>query len=160
MKEFWSSLVSLLGVLAFCQSILHAVLPSELRFAALKLFKCLSHCSSYCYFDITEIDGVNTHKLYNVVQLYLSSSVSITSSRLSLTRALNPSSTTFGLSNNDSLVDTFNRVSVLWEHVVTQRQSLTFLRQQLRRLGAALEAATLSLSSTSLMVEASSEGDA
>ena len=126
MKEFWSSLVSLLGVLAFCQSILHAVLPSELRFAALKLFKCLSHCSSYCYFDITEIDGVNTHKLYNVVQLYLSSSVSITSSRLSLTRALNPSSTTFGLSNNDSLVDTFNRVSVLWEHVVTQRQSQTF----------------------------------
>ena len=43
---------------------------------------------------------------------------------------------------------------------MTQRQSLTFSRQQLRRLGAALEAATLSLSSMSLMVEASSEGDA
>ena len=43
---------------------------------------------------------------------------------------------------------------------MTQRQSLTFSRQQLRRLGAALEAATPSRSSMSLMVEASSEGDA
>ncbi|KAJ9689462.1 hypothetical protein PVL29_014913 [Vitis rotundifolia] len=126
MKEFWSSLASLLGVLAFCQSILHAVFPPELRFAVLKLFKRLFSCSSYCYFDITEIDGVNTNELYNAVQLYLSSSASITGSRLSLTRALNSSSTTFGLSNNDSLVDTFNGVSVLWEHVVTQRQSQTF----------------------------------
>ncbi|RVW75488.1 AAA-ATPase [Vitis vinifera] len=126
MKEFWSSLASLLGVLAFCQSILHAVFPPELRFAVLKLFKRLFNCSSYCYFDITEIDGVNTNELYNAVQLYLSSSASITGSRLSLTRALNSSSTTFGLSNNDSLVDTFNGVSVLWEHVVTQRQSQTF----------------------------------
>ncbi|WKA06920.1 hypothetical protein VitviT2T_024798 [Vitis vinifera] len=76
-------------------------------------FPSLSHCSSYCYFDITEIDGVSTRELYNVVQPYLSSSASITSSRLSLTRALNPSPTTFGLSNIDSLVDTFKEVSVL-----------------------------------------------
>ena len=40
---------------------------------------------------------------------------------------------------------------------MTQRQSLTSSRQQLRRLGAALEAATPSLSSTSLLVEVSSE---
>ena len=126
MKEFWSSLASLLGVLAFFQSILRAVFPPELRFAVLKLFKCLFNCSSYCYFNITEIDGVNTNELYNVVQLYPSSSASITGSRLSLTRALNSSSTTFGLSNNDSPVDTFNGVSVLWEHVMTQRQSQTF----------------------------------
>lgn len=126
MKEFWSSIASLLGVLAFCQTLLHAVFPPELRFAVLKLFKRLFQCSSYCYFDITEIDGVNTNELYNAVQLYLSSSASITGSRLSLTRALNSSSTTFGLSNNDSLLDTFNGVAVLWEHVVTQRQSQTF----------------------------------
>ena len=43
---------------------------------------------------------------------------------------------------------------------MTQRQSLTSSRQQLRRLGAALEAATPSLSSTSLLVEASLEGAA
>ncbi|KAE8713809.1 putative r2r3-myb transcription factor [Hibiscus syriacus] len=95
MKEYWTSFASLLGVLAFCQSLL-------------------------------QIDGVNTNELYNAVQLYLSSSVSINGSRLSLTRALNSSAITFGLSNNDCIVDTFNGVSVLWEHVVTQRQAQTF----------------------------------
>jgi DNA polymerase III delta prime subunit len=127
MKEYWTSLASLLGVLAFCQSLLQVVFPPELRFATVKLFNRMFHWfSSFCYFDITEIDGVNTNELYNAVQLYLSSSVSITGSRLSLTRALNSSAITFGLSNNDSIVDTFNGVSVLWEHVVTQRQSQTF----------------------------------
>lgn len=82
--------------------------------------------NSYCYFDITEIDGVNTNELYNAVQLYLSSSVSISGSRLSLTRALNSSAITFGLTNNDTLFDTFNGVNVLWEHIVTQRQAQTF----------------------------------
>ena len=43
---------------------------------------------------------------------------------------------------------------------MTQRQSLTSSWQQLRRLGAALEAATPSLSTTSLLVEASPEGAA
>ena len=70
MKEFWSSLASFLGVLAFCQSILRVVFPPELRFAVLKLFKRLFNCSSYCYFDITEIDGINTNELYNAVQFY------------------------------------------------------------------------------------------
>ncbi|KAL5549113.1 hypothetical protein UlMin_004344 [Ulmus minor] len=127
MKEYWTSLASLLGVLAFCQTLLQTVFPPELRFAAAKLFNRTFHWfSSYCYFDITEIDGVNTNELYNAVQLYLSSSVSITGSRLSLTRALNSSAITFGLSNNDCIVDTFNGVAVLWEHIVTQRQSQTF----------------------------------
>ncbi|KAH7544649.1 AAA-ATPase At5g57480 [Ziziphus jujuba] len=127
MKEYWTSLASLLGVLAFCQSLLQAVFPPELRFAVVKLFnRIFNWFSSYCYFDITEIDGVNTNELYNAVQLYLSSSVSITGSRLSLTRALNASAITFGLSNNDCIVDTFNGVTVLWEHVVTQRQAQTF----------------------------------
>ncbi|XP_021893195.1 AAA-ATPase At5g57480-like [Carica papaya] len=127
MKEYWTSFASLLGVLAFCQSLLQAIFPPEFRFATLKFFNRIFHMfSSYCYFDITEIDGVNTNELYNAVQLYLSSSVSITGSRLSLTRALNSSAITFGLSNNDSIVDTFNGVTVLWEHVVTQRQSQTF----------------------------------
>ncbi|KAG7606423.1 putative AAA+ ATPase domain, ATPase, AAA-type, core, AAA-type ATPase domain-containing protein [Arabidopsis thaliana] len=127
MKEYWTSLASLLGVLAFCQSLMQSIFPPELRFAFLKFFNRIFHVfSSYCYFDITEIDGVNTNELYNAVQLYLSSSVSIAGNRLSLTRAVNSSSITFGLSNNDSIVDTFNGVTVLWEHVVTQRQTQTF----------------------------------
>ncbi|CAN6552163.1 unnamed protein product [Malus baccata var. baccata] len=127
MKEYWTSLASLLGVLAFCQSLLQAVFPPELRYAFAKLFNKIFHWfSSYYYFDITEIDGVNTNELYNAVQLYLSSTVSITGTRLSLTRALNSSAITFGLSNNDCMVDNFNGVTVLWEHVVTQRQNQTF----------------------------------
>ena len=127
MKEYWTSLASLLGVLAFCQTLLQVVFPPELRFATFKLLNRISNWfSSYCYFDITEIDGVNTNELYNAVQLYLSSSVSITGSRLSLTRALNSSAITFGLSNNDCIVDAYNGVTVIWEHIVTQRQSQTF----------------------------------
>ncbi|KAJ7979472.1 AAA-ATPase [Quillaja saponaria] len=127
MKEYWTSLASLLGVFAFFQTLLQTVFPPELRFASVKLFnRIFNWFSSYCYFDITEIDGVNTNELYNAVQLYLSSSVSITGSRLSLTRALNSSAFTFGLSNNDCIIDTFNGVNVLWEHVVIQRQAQTF----------------------------------
>ncbi|KAL2338631.1 hypothetical protein Fmac_013077 [Flemingia macrophylla] len=127
MREYWTSLASLLGVLAFCQTILQAVFPPEVRFASAKLLNKIFHCfSSYCYFDVTEIDGVNTNELYNAVQLYLSSSVSITGNRLSLTRAVNSSGFTFGLANNDSISDSFNGVSVLWEHVVTQRQAQSF----------------------------------
>ncbi|KAJ4709332.1 AAA-ATPase [Melia azedarach] len=127
MREYWSSLASLLGVLAFCQSLLQVIFPPELRFASLKFFNRIFNVfSSYCYFDITEIDGVNTNELYNAVQLYLSSSVSISGSRLSLTRALNSSAITFGLSNNDCIYDSFNGVAVLWEHVVSPRQTQTF----------------------------------
>ncbi|ONK69631.1 uncharacterized protein A4U43_C05F25060 [Asparagus officinalis] len=127
MKEFWTSLASLMGVFAFCQSLLHAVFPPDLRFATAKLFNRLFRSfSTYCYFDITEIDGVNTNELYNAVQLYLSSSASVAGSRLSLTRALNSSVFTFGLSNNDRLIDTFKGATAIWEHVVTQRQSQTF----------------------------------
>ncbi|XP_061361766.1 AAA-ATPase At5g57480 [Gastrolobium bilobum] len=127
MKEYWTSVASLLGVFAFCQTILQTVFPPELRYASAKLFNRIFHCfSSYCYFDITEIDGVNTNELYNAVQLYLSSSVSLTGNRLNLTRAVNSSGFTFGLANNDSIVDTFNGVNVVWEHVVTQRQGQSF----------------------------------
>ncbi|CAI9098516.1 OLC1v1035180C1 [Oldenlandia corymbosa var. corymbosa] len=127
MNEFWTTLASVMGVWAFFQSILHAVFPPELRFASLKLFhRLFNWVSSYCYYDITEIDGVNTNELYNAVQLYLSSSASITGNRLSLTRGLNSSAITFGLSNNDRLFDSFKGVTVLWEHIVTQRQAQTF----------------------------------
>ncbi|KAK9099897.1 hypothetical protein Scep_023327 [Stephania cephalantha] len=125
--EFLTHLASLMGVFAFCQAVLHTIFPAELRFALLKLFNRVFNCfSSYCYFDITEIDGVNTNELYNAVQLYLSSSPSITSgTRLSLTRALNSSAVTFGLSNNDRLVDEFRGATAFWEHFVVQRQSQT-----------------------------------
>ncbi|KAK1417126.1 hypothetical protein QVD17_26248 [Tagetes erecta] len=131
MKELWTTMASLMGVLAFFQTLLHTVIPPELRLAILKLFQRLFNCfSSYCYYEITEIDGVNTNELYNAVQLYLSSSASstatATANRLSLTRGLNSSVITFGLANNDRLSDVFNGVSVVWEHIVTPRQSQTF----------------------------------
>ncbi|OVA20931.1 AAA+ ATPase domain [Macleaya cordata] len=127
MKEFWTSLATLMGVLAFFQSQLQSVFPPELRFAFTKFFnQIFLWVSPYCYFDITEIDGVNSNELYNSVQIYLSSSASTTGNRLSLTKALNSSSFTFGLSNNGSTIDTFNGVAVWWEHTVTQRQSQTF----------------------------------
>ncbi|KAL2502273.1 P-loop containing nucleoside triphosphate hydrolase superfamily protein [Forsythia ovata] len=120
-------MASMMGVWAFGQSLLQTVFPPELRFASLKFFyRLLNWFSSYCYYDITEIDGVNTNELYNAVQLYLSSSASIIGTRLSLTRGLNSSTITFGLSNNDRLVDTYNGATVEWEHVVSQRQSQTF----------------------------------
>ncbi|KAI6680775.1 hypothetical protein NL676_034656 [Syzygium grande] len=132
MKEFWTSLASLLGVLAFCQSPLQVVFPPELRFASLKFLNRAINCfSSYCCYDIAEIDGVNTNELYNAVQLYLSSFVSASASRLSLTRPINSSATTFGLSNNDRINDVFSGVAVQWEHVVTQRQSQSFSWQPL-----------------------------
>lgn len=127
MKEIWTTMASIMGVWAFGQSLLHTVFPPELRFASLKFFhRVFSYFSSHCYYDITEIDGVNTNELYNAVQLYLSSSASIAGTRLSLTRGLNSSSITFGLSNNDRLIDCYKGATVEWEHVVTQRQSQTF----------------------------------
>jgi hypothetical protein len=87
---------------------------NKLQFVAFKLLNQISNWfSSYCYFDITEIDGVNTNELYNAVQLYLSSFVSIISSHLSLTHALNSSTVTFGLSNNDCIANTYNTVTVI-----------------------------------------------
>ncbi|XP_009618039.1 AAA-ATPase At5g57480-like [Nicotiana tabacum] len=128
MRELWTTLASMMGVWAFSQSLLQTVFPAEVRFASLKfIHRICNWFSAYCYYDITEIDGVNTNELYNAVQLYLSSSASITGNRLSLTRGLNSSTITFGLSNNDSLIDTFNgTVKVLWEHVVIPRQAQTF----------------------------------
>ncbi|XP_047952229.1 AAA-ATPase At5g57480-like [Salvia hispanica] len=127
MKELWTTMASIMGVWAFGQSLLHTLFPPELRFASLKLLhRVFSSFSAYCYYDITESDGVNTNELYNAVQLYLSSSASVSGSRLSLTRALNSSSITYSLSSNDRLVDSFNGATVEWEHVVTQRHSPTF----------------------------------
>lgn len=82
-----------------------------------------NYFSSFCYFDIIEIDGFSVNELYNAVQIYLSSSASVFGNRLSLTRALNSTTFTFGLSNNDRIVDTFRGVTVWWEHVVIQTQS-------------------------------------
>ncbi|CAM8937202.1 unnamed protein product [Rhodiola kirilowii] len=122
MKELWGSIASLMGVLAFSQTLIYTLFPPALRFALLRLFtRMFFSFSSYCYFDITEIDGVNTNELYNAVQLYLSSTVSISASRLTLTRALNSSAITFGLATNDIIADTYNNIPLRWEHVVSQR---------------------------------------
>ncbi|KAG6427833.1 hypothetical protein SASPL_112080 [Salvia splendens] len=127
MKEAWTTMASIMGVWAFSQSLLHTIFPPELRFASLKLLhRLLTYFSSYCYYDITETDGVNTNELYNAVQLYLSSSASVSASRLTLTRSPNSSSTTYNLSTNDRLLDSFHGATVEWEHVVTQRHSPNF----------------------------------
>ncbi|KAF8016559.1 hypothetical protein BT93_H1928 [Corymbia citriodora subsp. variegata] len=127
MNEFWTSLASLLGVLASLVSLLQKVFPPELKVSTFNfLNRGLNYFSSYCYYDITEIDGVNANELYSAVQLYLSSYVSASCSQLSLTRTCNSSVTTFGLSNNDCINDVFDGVAVLWEHVMTQRQSHSF----------------------------------
>ncbi|KAK6127091.1 hypothetical protein DH2020_039175 [Rehmannia glutinosa] len=127
MKDVWTTMASIMGVWAFFQTLLHTVFPPELRFAALKfLHRLTTYFSSYCYYDITEVDGVNTNELYNAVQLYLSSFASISGTRLSLTRGLNSSAITFGLSNNDRLIDFYKGITVEWEHIVTQRQGQTF----------------------------------
>ncbi|KAL2927385.1 hypothetical protein RDABS01_007595 [Bienertia sinuspersici] len=115
-----------MGVLAFCQSLLTTIFPPSFRYTILKIVNRISnYFSSYCYFDITEIDGVNTNELYNAVQLYLTS-VNSSAGRLSLTRSVNSSAVTFGLAHNDTLFDTFKGVSVQWEHIVTQRPAQTF----------------------------------
>ncbi|KAK8918334.1 hypothetical protein KSP39_PZI020983 [Platanthera zijinensis] len=127
MKEMWTSVASLLGAFAFFQTFLHAVFPPELRRATFKLFQRLFNSySTNCCFDITEIDGVSSNELYGAVQTYLSSSASVSASRLSLSRPLNSSAFIFGLTNNDRLVDSFAGATAIWEHVVTQRSAPSF----------------------------------
>ncbi|KAF7847601.1 hypothetical protein BT93_L2799 [Corymbia citriodora subsp. variegata] len=133
MKGSWTSLASVLGTLAFCQTLLQSVLPPELRMASFRFLKHALGCYySYCYFEITDTDGVNTNELYDAVQLYLSSFVSASCSHLSLSRTRNSSSTTFVLSNNDFIADVFDGVSVQWKHLVMQGQSKPSLRGKKR----------------------------
>ncbi|KAF8016556.1 hypothetical protein BT93_H1925 [Corymbia citriodora subsp. variegata] len=133
MKEFWTLLASILGVLASLMSVLQVVIPPNLKGIAFKfLNRALNYFSPYRYHDILEIDGVNTNEHYKAVQLYLSSFVSASScSLITLTRTVDSSATTFGLSNNDCINDVFNGVAVQWEHMVTQRQSQPFSWQPL-----------------------------
>ncbi|KAL8522721.1 hypothetical protein ACS0TY_012890 [Phlomoides rotata] len=123
MKEIWTTIASMMGVWALCESLLYSVIPGDLRSAFLRFFqRVFNYISPYCYYDIMEIDGVNTNELYGAVQLYLGSFSSITdTTRLSLTRGLNSSSITFGFSNNDRLIDFYKGATVEWEHVVTER---------------------------------------
>ncbi|KAL2555217.1 AAA+-type ATPase [Forsythia ovata] len=89
MKEIWTTMASMMGVWAFCQSLLQTVFPGFLSEPSANSLPvgapvCLPQVLlppsqldlSYCYYDITEIDGVNTNELYNVVQLYLTPSPS------------------------------------------------------------------------------------
>ncbi|XP_074269204.1 AAA-ATPase At4g25835-like [Silene latifolia] len=129
MNQYWTSLASLMGVLAFCQTILTTIFPPSLRYTIVKVMtRIANHFSRHCYFDITEIDGVNTNELYNSVQLYLSTAAAsaTTAGRLSLTRSVNSSAVTFGLAHNDTLYDTFSGVAIQWDHIVTQRPSQSF----------------------------------
>eukprot|EP01018_Ginkgo_biloba_P006397 Gb_11779 [translate_table: standard] len=127
MNELWTSMASLMGVFAFSQTLLHTVLPPELRYVISKFFqRILNWFSLYSYFDIVEVDGVNTNELYNAVQIHLSNSASISAQRVNLSRAKNSSSFTFSLANNDKVVDKYKGATIWWEHTVTQRQNQTF----------------------------------
>lgn len=127
MREIWTSLASLMGVLAFSQTLLHALLPPELRYVLSRFINyMLNWFSAYTYFDIMEVEGVNTNDLYSAVQLHLSNSPSISARRVNLSRAKNSSSFTFSLANNDKIVDKYKGVSIWWEHHVTQRQNQSF----------------------------------
>uniref|UniRef100_N1QSC9 Putative mitochondrial chaperone BCS1-B n=1 Tax=Aegilops tauschii TaxID=37682 RepID=N1QSC9_AEGTA len=109
MKEYWTMLASLMGALAFLQGVLHAVFPAELRAALARLLGRLTRAfSPYCYFDVTETDGMSNNEIYDAVQLYLSSTAAPASgARLSLTRPHNATSFTFGLAASDRVVDAF-----------------------------------------------------
>lgn len=128
MKEYLTALASLMGAFAFLQGVLHTVFPAELRAAVSRLLGRLTRAfSPYCYFDVTEMDGLSTNEIYDAVQLYLSSTAAPASgARLSLSRPLNASSFTFGLAASDRVADTFAGASVTWEHVVAPRQGQGF----------------------------------
>jgi chaperone BCS1 len=128
MREYWTALASLMGALAFMQGLLHAVFPAELRAAVARLLgRATRAFSPYCYFDVTETDGMSNNEIYDAVQLYLSSTAAPSSgARLSLTRPHNATSFTFGLAASDRVVDAFLGAAVTWEHVVAPRQSPGF----------------------------------
>ncbi|KAF8695351.1 hypothetical protein HU200_037581 [Digitaria exilis] len=128
MKEYLTTLASLMGAFAFLQGVLHAVFPAELRAAVARLLGRLTRAfSPYCYFDVTEMDGMSTNEIYDAVQLYLSSTAAPSSgARLSLSRPLNASSFTFGLAASDRVADAFAGAAVTWEHVVAPRQGQGF----------------------------------
>ena len=126
--EYWAALASLMGAFAFLQGVVHAMFPAELRAALARLLGRLTRAfSPYCYFDVTEMEGMSTNEIYDAVQLYLSSTAAPASgARLSLSRPLNASSFTFGLAASDRVVDTFAGCAVTWEHVVAPRQGQGF----------------------------------
>ncbi|XP_066394349.1 AAA-ATPase At4g25835-like [Miscanthus floridulus] len=126
--EYWTALASLMGAFAFLQGVVHAMFPAELRAALARLLGRLTRAfSPYCYFDVTEMEGMSTNEIYDAVQLYLSSTAAPASgARLSLSRPLNASSFTFGLAASDRVVDTFAGCAVTWEHVVAPRQGQGF----------------------------------
>ncbi|GJN33919.1 hypothetical protein PR202_gb22549 [Eleusine coracana subsp. coracana] len=128
MKEYWTALASLMGAFAFLQGVLHTVFPAELRVVLARLLGRVTRAfSPYCYFDVTETDGMSTNEIYDAVQLYLSSTAApAAGARLSLSRPLNASSFTFGLAASDRVVDAFRGASVTWEHVVAPRQGQGF----------------------------------
>ncbi|XP_040383314.1 AAA-ATPase At4g25835-like [Oryza brachyantha] len=128
MREYWTALASLMGALAFLQGVLHAVFPAELRAAVARLLgRATRAFSPYCYFDVTETEGMSTNEIYDAVQLYLSSTAApAAGARLSLSRPHNASSFTFGLAASDRVLDGFRGAAVAWEHVVAPRQSQGF----------------------------------
>jgi hypothetical protein len=74
---------------------------------------------AYTYFDIMEVEGVNTNNLYSAVQLHLSNSPSISTQRVNLNRDKNSIYFTFSRANSDKIVDKYKGMSIWWENHVT-----------------------------------------
>ncbi|GLJ13185.1 hypothetical protein SUGI_0207050 [Cryptomeria japonica] len=129
--ELLTAMTSLMAILAFRQTVVQALmqacatLPPDVRVAFNRfMHRILSWFSAYTYFEIMDVDGVNTNELYSDVQLHLSNSPSISATRI--TRSKNSSSFSFSLADNAKFDDIYNGVSIWWEHRVTQRQSHSF----------------------------------
>lgn len=123
-SELWAYFGSLLGFAAFAQTILHSVLPLEVRLMLGRLTSGLADWfSSYSFIDIPEFDGVTSNELYSAIKLHLSTSSSLRARRFHLCRPVNSSNFSYSPANNERLPETFEGANVWWEHHVTVKEN-------------------------------------
>ncbi|KAJ7297729.1 hypothetical protein O6H91_20G036800 [Diphasiastrum complanatum] len=116
--ELWTSLGSLLGLIAFVQSLM----PPEFRYAFSRFGRFLfDYLSWYNYFDVHEFDGITSNELYNCVQLHLSSSASTSAQRATLCRAKNSNKITYSLARSEKVSEKFKGAQVWWQHHIQER---------------------------------------
>eukprot|EP00249_Psilotum_nudum_P006766 c20039_g1_i1 orf=356-1978(-) len=122
--ELWTYIGSLLGLVAFGQTLINALLPPEIRVVIGRLTcRLMDWFSSYSFIDIPEYDGVTANELYSAIKLHLSKTGSFTAKRVSMCHLSNSSTFTYSPANNEPFPETFDGGKVLWEHQVSQRQN-------------------------------------
>lgn len=121
--ELWTYVGSLLGFIAFGQTILNSLLPLELRLILARLTsRIVDQVSNYSFIDIPEYDGVTSNEVYGAVKLHLSGTSPLRASRLNLCRPTNSSCFTYSPANNERIPETFKDAKVWWEHQVTTKE--------------------------------------